>query len=83
MKAEKAADFFRLMRLAIEFEGVRTIPAEDLPRGKVAGMVSPLIANIREDQGGSLLVLGDAFHHVSHGLSNFEATKLPDRSVHL
>ncbi|CAE7398902.1 tank-1 [Symbiodinium necroappetens] len=43
MKPENMADLFRLMRLAIEFEGVRTIPTEELPRGKVTALVSPLV----------------------------------------
>ena len=51
MKA--AADLFRLMRLAIEFEVVRTIPTEDLPRGKVTALVSPLILKVRENLHGS------------------------------
>ena len=46
MKAEKAADLFRLLRLAIEFEGVRTIPTEELSRGKVSGLLSPLIQRL-------------------------------------
>eukprot|EP00439_Symbiodinium_sp_Y106_P051179 s4595_g6.t2 len=43
MKPGTMADLFRLMRLAIEFEGVRTIPTEELPRGKVTALVSPLV----------------------------------------